>query len=236
MKRQVTIELKATVPSSADVLNAQSVPKTAHDDSSLQALAEQGIAIFRKLAQPIGMYAQVELPEFERIYHGVGANDNVAPLPHIAQASDKLALYCVTLGQEVCARISQLFDSHEYPLATMLDAAASTGAELAAEVVQKEFELQLDSDKLSSAQTGVMPFSPGYCGWHVSGQRALFDFLKPEEIGVSLNESCLMQPLKSISGVMVSGIKEIFYFEDVFPFCASCATRSCRARIASLEM
>lgn len=236
MVRQVTIALADAIPTLGAVLRAQSVPASAHDDETLRDLCEQGIAIFREFAQPVGMYAPVARHEFDTIYNGAGANDEVTPLPPIARAADQMALYCVTLGEAVCDRIAGLFEASDFALASMLDATASVGAELAAEVVQQEFERQPDLDKEHDTRTGVMPFSPGYCGWHVSGQRALFDFLQPESIGVTLNPSCLMQPLKSISGVLVAGATEIFDFDDDFPFCDSCTTRSCRTRIASLTL
>jgi hypothetical protein len=80
----------------------------------------------------------------------------------------------------------------------------------------------------------VLPYSPGYCGWHVTGQRRLFDRLEPQRIGVTLNSSCLMQPLKSVSGVLVIGPSSIHEFDNDFDFCALCSTYQCRARIGLL--
>jgi hypothetical protein len=77
-------------------------------------------------------------------------------------------------------------------------------------------------------------YSPGYCGWHVSGQRKLFDYLLPEEIGITLRESFLMQPLKSISGVVIAGRRQIFDFENTFDFCDDCSTWTCRERISAI--
>jgi hypothetical protein len=76
-------------------------------------------------------------------------------------------------------------------------------------------------------------YSPGYCGWHISGQRKLFDFLKPETIGISLRESHLMEPLKSVSGVVIVGPAGIHAFQDEYPFCERCKTHGCRERIGS---
>jgi hypothetical protein len=87
----------------------------------------------------------------------------------------------------------------------------------------------------SANGTRVLAYSPGYCGWHVSGQRALFAFLDPGEIGVTLNASCLMEPLKSVSGVLVAGPARIHRFAPAFPFCPECREKPCHERIASLS-
>ncbi|MFC2086489.1 hypothetical protein ACFLQ9_02090, partial [Bacteroidota bacterium] len=52
----------------------------------------------------------------------------------------------------------------------------------------------------------------------------------PESIGISLNNQFLMIPLKSISGVLIAGKKEIHNFDNDFSFCAQCKTFSCMGR------
>jgi hypothetical protein len=81
----------------------------------------------------------------------------------------------------------------------------------------------------------LLRYSPGYCGWDITGQRALFAALHPEEIGIRLNESCLMEPVKSISGVMVAGPAEIHEFNNDYPFCSECRTKDCRRRIGAVR-
>lgn len=49
-------------------------------------------------------------------------------------------------------------------------------------------------------------FSPGYCGWHVSEQQKLFSLMPYKICGISLNDSSLMYPIKSISGIMGVGV------------------------------
>ena len=41
--------------------------------------------------------------------------------------------------------------------------------------------------------------SPGYGRWAIEEQQLLFDVLEPGDIGVTLTETCLMNPSKSIS-------------------------------------
>jgi cobalamin-dependent methionine synthase I len=106
--------------------------------------------------------------------------------------------------------------------------------EVAADIVKRAYHEGLSKQGADNPSMRLLRYSPGYCGWHVSGQRALFDVLRPEEIGITLRESFLMEPLKSISGVIVGGPAEIHSFENSYPFCADCEDRSCRKRIQSI--
>jgi len=48
-------------------------------------------------------------------------------------------------------------------------------------------------------------YSPGYCGWDVSEQRKMFSLLPEKPCGITLNDSCLMTPVKSVSGIIPVG-------------------------------
>ncbi len=48
-------------------------------------------------------------------------------------------------------------------------------------------------------------YSPGHCSWHVREQQHLFSLLPEKPCGVELNESSLMHPVKSISGIIGLG-------------------------------
>ena len=51
---------------------------------------------------------------------------------------------------------------------------------------------------------------------------------------MTLNDSCLMTPIKSVSGVLVCGPGEIHRFRPDFDFCEDCKTQACGARMASV--
>ena len=174
---------------------------------------------------------QVDAKQFEVIYHGEGRNEPATPLEGIFPEAVKLALFAVTIGHEVSARINELFETRDFALASVLDAVASEATEIAADLVQREFHDLLREQGKLGPSTKLLRYSPGYCGWHISGQRALFDTLKPGEIGLTLRESFLMEPLKSISGLIIGGSSQIHDFEDGYPFCIECKTRGCRERI-----
>jgi len=116
----------------------------------------------------------------------------------------------------------------------MLDAVASERADHAAQRLAEDYRAGLVERGETDTETAVLPYSPGYCGWHITGQIRLFDYLVPQKIGMTLNASCLMQPLKSVSGVLVAGAASIHSFDNDFEFCDDCATQDCRARIASV--
>ncbi|MDR2775034.1 MAG: methionine synthase, partial [Tannerella sp.] len=45
-------------------------------------------------------------------------------------------------------------------------------------------------------------FSPGYCNWHLTEQRKIFSLLGNHPCGITLSDVCLMNPVKSVSGII----------------------------------
>ncbi len=230
MREIIKVSVEDAQPSTEDVFMFHGIPADKKPSDTTRELLEQVREVYASAAHCVGMYADVTTRQFESIYHGEGLNEKVTPLDTIRRRADKLALFVVTIGQEVSQKIDELFKEHEYARAGMLDAFASAGAEKVADVVEMHY-----SGRLTDSDAMVLRYSPGYCGWHVSGQKKLFAFLKPEEIGVTLLDSYLMKPLKSISGVFVAGPKEIHVFSDTYPFCSECQTHSCQSRMQQLS-
>ena len=236
MRRTVSLSKDKVMPSLSAVLRTQGIPDRALASKRVLELAEMALIIHHDLAAPAGVIVDIAPEKFQTVYHGLGLNEESTPLDLIAPKADRFALFAVTLGKAVSERISLLFDEQEFALGAILDGVASESAEIACELLRKEYRWHLERDKQFEPEQGVLPFSPGYCGWHISAQKALFDVLKPDGIGVSLGETFLMEPLKSISGVFVVAAKTAFEFDDDFPFCTTCQTHSCRDRIAELSV
>jgi hypothetical protein len=236
MKREIfRVQASAIVPSDRAILESQGIPvHTTVSDSILQ-LTRDAVGLYLELAAPVGMVMEISSDEFSGVFGGEGKNQAESPVLPIALAADALAIYAVTVGDGVSHEITRRFALNDFALGCMLDAVASEGTELLARHAELLYEQATETLKRSRPNTRLMRFSPGYCGWHVSGQRKLFGFLHPEEIGITLRESCLMQPLKSISGVIIAGDERVFYFEDAFAFCGECTTHVCRDRLAALR-
>jgi len=204
----------------------------------IEKSVDEAYRIFRDLARPTGKLREIPREHFKGIYQGEGLNDPQTPVNDIAANAASLALFAATLGTEVSEKITALFGQNELPLGYALDAVCSAGAELTADRLETGYleqvllkEISLYGEKASSPC--VMRYSPGFCGWHLSGQRKLFESLQPETIGITLNESFLMSPMKSVSGVIISGKNSIFLIDSIYSACSRCRHRSCDTRSGS---
>jgi hypothetical protein len=190
---------------------------------------------FLETCDPKGILKEVAVDEFDPIYRGEGKNEDPSPLAVIYPKAGYLALYIVTLGHGVDRALDQFLGAGEVTAAYMFDIIASEGAEAAADTLQAHYQKKLQNRPAIDQGAKTLRYSPGYCGWHISAQRKIFKSLQPEEIGITLNSHLSMQPLKSNSGVMVTGPGELHRFQNNFLFCRACKTRNCRDRIKQIE-
>jgi hypothetical protein len=234
MRQIIEISVNDAKPNKENVLRSQGILPGDESSKEVEQLFDQAMEILLEFSKPKAVFSKIPIPAFKTVYQGEGLNERRTPLEEIYGKADGLTLFAVTLGDAVSNEIDELFKTNEFALGSMLDSAASVAAENVADVVQDRVCDLFSEAERSTRSTGIMRFSPGYCGWHMSGQRKLFEFLQPEDIGITLLDSYLMRPLKSISGVMVVGEKNIFGFEDSYPCCNQCSSHSCRDRIRAL--
>jgi hypothetical protein len=200
----------------------------------LRSLVTAASELYESLADPSGIWMELSSSDFEAVYRGEVRNAPRTPLAGIFPRAEHLALFAVTLGSEISHKIRQLFAANEPALAYVLDTIASERADTAAMLAAGNYLDSLRNEGLADPLSCVLPYSPGYCGWDITAQRKLFQCLRPEQIGITLNASYLMDPLKSVSGVLVAGPPEIHDFDNDFDFCESCVTQECRQRLASV--
>lgn len=146
---------------------------------SLQRIIDLEMAAINELCEPrVVMIARRGLP----------GSRTIAP-------SMPLALAVCTIGEEIDARVHALTRVGNTARAMVLDAVGSALVEdLANRSNVRICELAIDDGLRPDVRR-----SPGYGRWPVQEQRLIFDQLDPDDIGVTLSESCLMLPSKSIS-------------------------------------
>ena len=94
-------------------------------------------------------------------------------------------------------------------LGYIFDVIGSVAVEKATEKIQEILKGELLKSKLGITDR----FSPGYCEWNVAEQQKLFQLMPRGFCGVSLSQSSLMNPIKSVSGIIGigTGLKEKGY-------------------------
>lgn len=231
----ITLEARKLLPHPRDVLAAQGVPPGASVSRRLERLVDDALARLAESAEPRGVLEPITAEDFTSVLHGLGRNAEDPVVGWIYPRADALALYAATIGSRVTEEIEDLFATDDVPLAVSLDAAASRMADNAGSALAKAFSRRIPHETGGPDGVHVLGYSPGYCGWHVSGQHALFARLRPERVGITLGDSSLMHPLKSVSGVLIAGPASIHIFETGFTFCSACRDRTCIARMNSLH-
>ncbi len=184
-----------------DVLEGQGIaPERAR--SGIVASAREILDVLPNLLDPAAVYDVVSVAGFHhRTIELEGGGAFEGPLAARALAgAEKVALAVCTIGPALEARMNQLFPDD--PVAAMaLDGAGTAALRRISDVIIRDLE-----DVAADHNWGLgMRAQPGQEGWSIWQQREIFDRLPTEEIGVRLNDSCLMIPRKSISFVMGMG-------------------------------
>jgi cobalamin-dependent methionine synthase I len=110
--------------------------------------------------------------------------------------------------------------------ASILDAMAS----VAADNMVATFHRRMGDEYQNQGKQVTLCFSPGYCDWPITEQKKLFALLDSQEVDVELNDSCLMTPRKSISGIF--GIQSDGNGGKAYNPCWDCNKTDCQARRA----
>lgn len=139
------------------------------------------------------------------------------------RGSSAFAFFVATAGMEFEHLQEQLKTEGDMVSIFIADAMGSVIAEKVADCM----ELALQQTLASSGLKHTNRFSPGYCGWHVSQQHLLFShFPTPQPCGITLSESSLMTPIKSVSGIIGIGatVRHLDYT------CGLCDYKDCYKR------
>ena len=231
-----SIPVQRFLPTPAQVLSAMGYPSHNPPREEVRRKLDHALETLSSLASPQALTCEISIHQFTDIFHGEGLNDSAAPLGEIYLNASGLSLFVATLGSAVSEASDSFIKSDDNVMAVLLDAAASYAVDEIAACLEREFTHIPNSSNADAVAANIvsMRYSPGYCGWHISGQHKLFAFCDPSRIGVTLQSSALMSPLKSVSGVFVAGPASIHRFQPEFEFCSTCKTRSCIDRQAGL--
>lgn len=120
----------------------------------------------------------------------------------------QIAVYCVTAGDACEERAREAGERKEPYRALLLDGIGSS----IADTVALDLTIRVEREAMLRPPAGpggapapcvARKLSVGYGDWPLEEQREIFAILDPKKnIGVDLNEACLMIPEKSVSGLI----------------------------------
>jgi hypothetical protein len=142
---------------------------------------------------------------FDDIHKTVSVNNITFDIKKIVfgqlKKSESAAFFLCTAGEEIGKMSRQAMKSGDLLDGYIYDVIGSEIVEAAADLMQ----IDLEKSMASSGMKITNRFSPGYCGWDVSEQHKLFKLLPGTWCGIRLTASALMDPEKSVSGIIGIG-------------------------------
>ncbi|UCH45700.1 MAG: hypothetical protein JSV11_03065 [Nitrospiraceae bacterium] len=138
---------------------------------------------------------------------------------------DRITFFLATIGEQVDNVINTSLKEKKLSDAYIYDAIGSAAVEATVE----DFQNRIDSKVKENDQRTTLRFSPGYCDWKINEQKKVFSVLENDLIDVDLNESYLMAPRKSVSGVFGIGSSKLVDKDETNP-CRLCGMHTCVAR------
>ena len=136
-------------------------------------------------------------------------------LVEILKNSEKLALFICTAGESISIRNRYLI-KNEY----LLEAYANDI--IANLIVEKTADYILKNIKSQHGNTSNR-YSSGNCGWHTLNQRDFFALFPSIKSGISLTDTQMMHPVKSLNGIIGIGKNTIHRPSN----CNTCSSKNC---------
>lgn len=134
--------------------------------------------------------------------------------------SKRIAIFVATAGLEYEKLVSEIKMEDDCISSFILDSIGTCLVENTGNYMEEILEKEIADDNHTNR------FSPGYCGWNVVEQQKLFSLLPQRICDIRLSDSCLMYPIKSISGFIGIG-KEV---STKIYSCHICEMKSCFKR------
>jgi len=139
--------------------------------------------------------------------------------------AEYLILVVATIGLETEKAVKEKFQHGNHVRAMVLDAAGTVAVKTAGQWLNHFIEEKNSREDLKFSRY----FEPGSGDWDIREQKQIFEILKPERIGITLNPSFMMNPAKSLSWIRGVGHHLIHTHRDEFS-CQYCMLNNCPFR------
>lgn len=202
----------------------QSVP-----DETVQQLVEEIITNVRLFCKPKVEYVIYpgETIDSKSIRIGETVFKVGTVIRRYLEKTTHFVVFVATAGAEFDAYLQQLRKEGDVVSEFIADA---VGSEIVERAALKVCDL-VRSEGTKSGLAVTKSYSPGHCSWSISEQKLIFSLLPENPCGITLNDSCLMHPVKSISGIIGMGPNLIESPDN----CEICTMQKCYKRKTAIQ-
>ena len=163
----------------------------------IKSIIEEEIKIGGQIKRPKGIWRRLPINIFGREIDIAGKmRVHSEKLSSWVEGCNALYLFAVTAGPLFKERVGELLKLENVSRAMITDAVGSACAESCAQQANHLLKQMNPDLKLTKR------YSPGYGDWDVMQNREPIALLQGDRIGITVNESGLMQPEKSVSAVI----------------------------------
>jgi len=215
-------------PEREGVLRYLGYPKAAAAAARIAARLDGALVECRGKLHPRAMYTQYAVeqltPRRLTLRGGASVTGRVG---EFLSGARRVAVFVATAGEEIVGLAEAATRARDTLSGLVYDAIGSQLADAAVERLGADLR-----GRLAEGETLTLPYSPGYCGIPLTGQRAVFRLVEARRIGVELLPALIMKPVKSVSGLIGLGPRE-----QVTAFgnpCDRCPLTNCRMRRESV--
>lgn len=190
----------------------------------VEELVEEEIQEARRLIMPQAVYMRQSVKSLQNgiITFTNGFHLNVGDASGEWKGCQYVGIGLCTIGMGVEDKVDELFPRQENLSALILDVVGS----VAVEAIVNEVNFLVCHGEQKEGNVLGPRVSPGYGKWQLTDQKVIFSLLPISQIGVMLNEQCMMIPRKSCSFCLGIGAA----LEHQYNPCRRCGKVGCDMR------
>jgi len=196
-------------------------------NTPMEKLLKEKSSVCVENISPKAIYDRFEIDKVEGdlVYFKSGELFNGPNISKILTGSKIAILYIFTLGSRVDRIINEESQSGDTLATIIMDAITTSSLGILGKFVGEKIKKQgIEEQNWSS----TCAYSPGQYKWTIEEQKKIFEMVDGKRIGVKLNDSYLMVPFKSISGVYGFGPED--KIDKTRVACDLCPRENCIGR------
>jgi hypothetical protein len=176
-------------------------------NSHLEEMLSENRMVCIKALKPAALYESFSIDKIvdSSVYFESGHIFNGPNISKILKGSEFAVIFMLTLGKEIDDLIKKVRDGGDTLGTIIMD---SVTTDMLGTVGDHVGRIIKNNISVPEGYASTCPYSPGQYKWTIEEQKELFEMADGSKIGISLNQSYLMIPFKSVSGVYGFGPKD----------------------------